>query len=94
MFSYFLNLCFGRRGSDSSIETKSGASGAVLIVGGSMAGGGGGCGEGGGGGGGVGGVGGGGVEGDEEAACHSLPLQVNYSAQPPDGHSGLWTFGV
>ena len=41
-----------------------------------MAEGGGGCGEGGGGG------GGGGVEGDEEAACHSLPLQVNYSAQP------------
>ena len=63
------NLCFGRRGSDSSIETKSGT--VLLGVSGGAA-----AAGGGGGGGGEGEEG----EADEEVACHSLPLQVNYSS--------------
>ena len=79
------DICLGRRGSDSSIETKSGATsmlgGTTDSVGERLGrdGGHGLHGDAGHGGGG-GGLGGGDGE-EEEAACHSLPVQVTRSVQ-------------
>ena len=74
------DICLGRRGSDSSIETKSGATsmlGGTSDSVGERLGRDGGHGLHGGGGGGL----GGGDGGEAEAACHSLPVQVTRSVQ-------------